>query len=95
MKFGIQAQLNPPIKVRIEPKPEVENKVEAENEVEAGNYDSLDLKPSLENGRISAQRPPIQKNKGTVFCSTLKVEQRKVSRGFQSTPDVDSTLFLT
>ena len=37
MKFGIQAQLNPPIKVRIEPEPEVENKVEAENEVEAEN----------------------------------------------------------
>ena len=37
MKFGIQAQLNPPIKVRIEREPEVENKVEAENEVEAQN----------------------------------------------------------
>ena len=37
MKFGIQSQLNPPIKVRIEPEPEVENKVEAENEVEAEN----------------------------------------------------------
>ena len=30
MKFGIQAQLNPPIKVRIEPEPEVKNKVENE-----------------------------------------------------------------
>ena len=47
MKFGIQAQLNPPIKVRIEPEPEVENKVEVKLNQTKLNWAVTQLKLKL------------------------------------------------